>query len=78
MSTTLIYNATVWRWGEVNSDFSVTTEESLGRAEPNCFVSTKNGYIVEVSEPNQSLPPFEAFGTVVDAKGHLLIPGLIG
>lgn len=78
MSTTLIYNATVWRWNEVSSDFSVTTEGSLGRAEQNCFVTTRNGFIVEVSEPDQSLPPIEAFDTVIGAKGHLLIPGLIG
>ncbi len=78
MSTTLIYNATVWRWNEVSSNFSVATEGSLGRAEKNCFVTTRNGFIVEVSEPDQILPPIEAFDTVVDAMGHLLIPGLIG
>lgn len=77
MSRTLIYNATVWHWNDFNS-FSVTNDGPLGRVETNCFVTTKNGFIVDVSKPDQSVSPFEIYDTVVNAMGRLLIPGLVG
>jgi len=77
MTTALIYNATVWKWNSVNSDFTISAGE-LGRAEPNCFVTLKNGFVTTVSSSNEAVPSFGLFGTVLNAHGRLLLPGLTG
>lgn len=77
MTTALIYNATVWKWNSINSDLTVSAGE-LGRAERNCFVTLKNGFLTTVSNSNEAVPSFDQFGTVVNAHGRLLLPGLTG
>ena len=77
MTAVLIYNATVWKWTSVRTDFTVSPGE-LGRAEPNCFVTLKNGFLTTVSNSNEAIPSFDQFGTVINAHGRLLLPGLTG
>jgi imidazolonepropionase-like amidohydrolase len=75
MSSTLIYNITVWQWSENAQNYVRGCE--LGNAVPNSFVAVRNGFIEKVGLAKPS-PPLDEFDIVIDGKNRFLIPGLIG
>jgi imidazolonepropionase-like amidohydrolase len=74
--STLIYNASVWQWKDAQS-YTENAEE-LGFAVGNCYVITEGGFIQHVSAPNEEPPSKENFEVIVNARGRLVLPGLIG
>lgn len=76
MSSTIIFNVAVWKW---HADAAIPIHGSnVGSAVPNCYVCTRNGYVTKVSNSNEETPSLEDFDVVIDGKGRLLLPGLMG
>lgn len=72
--STLIYNANIWQWDTYASKLNNFNPE--GSAKHGAIVIT-DGIIEEVIIGNDHPDP-NLFGTVIDAKGSLILPGLIG
>jgi predicted amidohydrolase YtcJ len=74
-STTLIKNATLWRWSDGSS-----TGMKTGRAIPRSWFCVDKGAITVTSTSrgaSETEPPSDGnFDSVIDAKHQLVIPGL--
>lgn len=72
----LIYNATVWKWGADPMD--IKEKKQLGGVQHNAFVTTLGGVVQHVSESGEQPPPLDDFDSVINANGGLVLPGLMG
>lgn len=76
MSSTIILNVAIWKWnGEAG--FPINGSQ-LGSVIPNCFICLHNGFITRISSTADQIPSLKDFDNVIDGKGRLVLPGLIG
>jgi imidazolonepropionase-like amidohydrolase len=71
MTSVLIVNASIWKWNDLSN------QEISGHVEQNSWITMKNGRITEVGGSTPA-PSYDVFDKVIDVKGKLLLPGLIG
>lgn len=70
----LIRNARVWQW----TSEPLKPQAIAGEALPNHWIEVNHlGRIVSVNEPSIPVPDDDQFTMVIDARDHLLVPGLM-
>lgn len=84
----IIINALAWRWNKKNiekitdpsllCDLYFGKNFPLGQPEKNCYIKIHSGYISEIGSMELLPPMINNFDTILDAKGSLVVPGLVG
>ena len=81
MVKVLLYNVRIWCWIDELKDSCSWPILDMPLGHPSLgvgYVVIEAGYFTELSFSMSLLPSFELFDTVIDGKGRLLVPGLIG